>query len=135
MEPSVRPATSGYKPGMPDRRHRQPDIWARIFRYLTVLIYPLLIVFFFIFFGIASSDHSQAVAAQLVGPAAPEAASKNPVDWGVFLPILIAGALIGTTGLVLSRKRARRRSDYNYQTQCLLTILSVGGLAIFFLLR
>ena len=51
------------------------------------------------------------------------------------LPLLLAGVLIGVVGLVLSRKRARRRFDYNYQTQLLLVILSVGGLAVFFFLR
>ena len=43
--------------------------------------------------------------------------------------------LIGAVGLALSRLRARRRSDYNYKTQLILVILSVGGLVAFFLLR
>ena len=52
-----------------------------------------------------------------------------------FLPIMLAGLAIGVLGLLLSRKRARRRSDYNYQTQLILIILSVGGLLIYFFAR
>ena len=41
----------------------------------------------------------------------------------------------GIGGMALSKFRARRRSDYNYQTQLLLIILSVGGLLVFFALQ
>ena len=119
---------------MPDRRHRKPDAWALVFRGLTLLVYPLLIVFLFIFFGVASQDHSQSLAAQM-GWQTPGSNARNPVDLYTFLPILTAGALIGAVGLFLSRKRARRRFDYNYQTQLALVVLSVGGLIVFFILR
>ena len=47
MEPVVgQSQPTPYKPGMPDRRHRKPDVWARVFRYLTVLVYPLMIIYF-----------------------------------------------------------------------------------------
>lgn len=123
-----------YRPGMPDRRHHKPDLWAVMFRVITLLVYPLLIVFLFIFFGVASADHSRGVAIQM-GVPAPATIPNSHVDLYTLLPLLLAGILVGATGLVLSRKRARRRFDYNYQTQLLLVILSVGGLAIFFVVH
>ena len=123
-----------YRPGMPDRRHHKPDLWAVMFRVITLLVYPLLIVFLFIFFGVASADHSRGIAVQM-GVPAPATIPNSHVDLYTLLPLLLAGILVGATGLVLSRKRARRRFDYNYQTQLLLVILSVGGLAIFFVLH
>ena len=122
-----------YRPGMPDRRKRKPDAWALAFRWVTLLVYPLLVVFFFIFFGVASADHNKDLAIKIGAEAAPK--SGGGMDLYTVLPLLGAGLLIGAIGLVLSRKRARRRSDYNYQTQLILVILSVGGLAIFFLVR
>ena len=94
----------------------------------------LLIVFLFIFFGVASADHSRGIAVQM-GVPAPATIPNGHVGLYTLLPLLLAGILVGATGLVLSRKRARRRFDYNYQTQLLLVILSVGGLAIFFVLH
>ncbi len=136
MEPTVGQAQQApYRPGMPDRRQRKPDIWARIFRYLTLLVYPLLIVFLFIFFGEASTDYTQNVSKEMFGVAAPSPVGGGHMDLYTLLPLLVAGVLIGVIGLVLSRKRARRRTDYNYQTQWMLVILSVGGLVIYFLLR
>ena len=123
-----------YKPGMPDRRQRKPDMWARVFRWLTLLIYPLLIVFFFIFFGVASADHNQELAVKIGGEAV-QANSASSLQLYTILPLLVAGTLIGAVGLVLHRLRARRRSDYNYKTQLILVILSVIGLVAFFLLR
>ena len=122
-----------YKPGMPDRRQRKPDVWARVFRWLTLLIYPLLIVFFFIFFGVASADHNQVVAAQM-GATSPQGGASH-MDLYTVLPLLLAGLLIGAIGMALSRVRARRRSDYNFRTQWSLVIVSVIGLVAFFLLR
>ena len=123
-----------YRPGMPDRRHHKPDLWAVMFRVITLLVYPLLIVFLFIFFGVASADHSRGIAVQM-GVPAPATIPNSHVDLYTLLPLLLAGILVGATGLVLSRKRARRRFEYNYQTQLLLVILSVGGLAIFFVVH
>lgn len=135
MEPSaVQPQQVPYRPGMPDRRKRKPDLWALVFRWVTLLVYPLLIVFFFIFFGVASADHNQELAVKIGGGAVQPSSASN-MRLYTLLPLLVAGALIGATGLVLSRLRARRRSDYNYQTQLILVILSVGGLIVFFLLR
>lgn len=123
-----------YRPGMPDRRHHKPDLWAVMFRVITLLVYPLLIVFLFIFFGVASADHSRGIAVQM-GVPAPATIPNSHVDLYTLLPLLLAGILVGATGFVLSCKRARRRFDYNYQTQLLLVILSVGGLAIFFVVH
>ena len=135
MEPSaVQPQQVPYRPGMPDRRKRKPDLWALVFRWVTLLVYPLLIVFFFIFFGVASADHNKELALKIGGEAA-QASRSTDLQLYTLLPLLVAGLLLGASGLVLSRLRARRRSDYNYQTQLILVILSVGGLVVFFLLR
>ena len=123
-----------YRPGMPDRRKRKPDVWALVFRWVTLLVYPLLVVFFFIFFGVASADHNQELAAQIGGEAV-QASAAADLHLYTLLPLLVAGTLIGAIGLVLHRLRARRRSDYNYKTQLILVILSVVGLVAFFLLR
>ena len=123
-----------YRPGMPDRRKRKPDVWALVFRWVTLLVYPLLVVFFFIFFGVASADHNHELAVQIGGEAV-QASSGSSLQLYTILPLLVAGTLIGAVGLVLHRLRARRRSDYNYKTQLILVILSVGGLVAFFLLR
>ncbi|MGD9781024.1 MAG: hypothetical protein AB7V14_02595 [Kiritimatiellia bacterium] len=136
MDPSVgqtQPQQVPYRPGMPDRRQRKPDVWAQVFRWVTLLVYPLLVVFFFIFFGVASADHNQELAVKIGGEAVQRGGSN--VDLYTVLPLLGAGALIGVVGIVLGRKRARRRSDYNYKTQLMLVILSVVGLVLFFLLR
>lgn len=124
-----------YKPGMPDRRKRKPDLWARVFRWVTLLVYPLLIVFFFIFFGVASADHNKELADKIGGMEGSPPRSGDDMQLYTVLPLLAIGALIGAIGLVLSRLRARRRSDYNFQTQLILVIVSVGGLVVFFLLR
>ena len=123
-----------YRPGMPDRRKRKPDVWALIFRWVTLLVYPLLVVFFFIFFGVASADHNHELAAQIGGETV-QANSGSSLQLYTILPLLVAGMLIGAIGLVLHRLRARRRSDYNFRTQWSLVIVSVIGLVAFFLLR
>ena len=123
-----------YRPGMPDRRQHKPDLWARIFRYVTLLVYPLLVVFLFIFLGVASADREQVNSKQMFG-ASSWAQVNSQADFYTLVPLLTAGLLIGIAGLILSHKRGRRRSDYQYKTQLLLVILSVGGLVIFFLLR
>ena len=121
-----------YRPGMPDRRQRKPDVWARVFRWVTLLVYPLLVVFFFLFFGLASADHNKEMALKI---GAQETQAGPSMDLYTVLPLLVAGLAIGAVGLVLSRKRARRRSDYNFKTQLILVMLSVGGVVIFFLVR
>ena len=82
----------------------------------------------------ASADHNQELAAQIGGEAV-QASAAADLHLYTLLPLLVAGTLIGAIGLVLHRLRARRRSDYNYKTQLILVILSVGGLVAFFLLR
>lgn len=123
-----------YRPGMPDRRQRKPDIWARVFRYVILLVYPVLVVFLFIFLGVASVDRERSLSKQMFGGDA-WAQVNTPMDLYTLLPLLTAGLLVGIAGLVLSHKRGRRRTDYHYQSQLILVILSVGGLVIFFLLR
>ncbi len=134
MEPTTGQPQQPYRPGMPDRRQRKPDAWALVFRWLTLLVYPLLIIFFFIFFGVASADHSQELATRMGVEDIP-ASTASHLHLYTLLPLLMAGLLIGAIGLLLGRLRARRRSDYNYRTQLILVIVSVGGLVAFFLLR
>ena len=123
-----------YRPGMPDRRQRKPDIWARIFRYVILLVYPVLVVFLFIFLGVASADRERNLSQQMFGQDSLAQVSSQ-TDLYTLLPLLTAGLLIGVVGLILSHKRGRRRTDYHFQSQLILVILSVGGLVVFFLLR
>ncbi len=132
---AVSAPSAPHRSGMTDRRQRKPDLWARVFRYLTVLVYPLLVLYFLIFFGFASKDRDQVLVQKLGIEAAAESRGDRSSDLFQVLPVLVAGGLIGGVGLVLNRKRARRRSDYNYHTQLGLTVMSVIGLVIFFLLR
>ena len=115
-----------------DRRQKKPDVWSRVFRYLAVLVYPLLLIYFFFFLELADSFEQSNVAKQ-IGKTAAEVPQSLGLE-AFLLPTLIAGAVIGATGLILSFKRARRQSDYNYRTQLFLVILSVVGLAVFYLI-
>ena len=121
-----------YRPGMPDRRKRKPDAWAVAFRWLSLLVYPVLIVCVFTFVAVADLQQRSAMAQQMGQEPAAQSAG---IGLKTLLPLLLAGLAIGIGGMVLSKFRARRRSDYNYQTQLLLIILSVGGLLVFFALR
>ena len=125
-------SSTPYKSGMPDRRKREPDRWARLFRYLTVLIYPVLILYVLIFVAMGSEDQRAAVAKRIGQTTAERAASAG---LQAFLPIMLAGVAIGILGMLLSRRRARRRTDYSYQTQLILIILSACGLLVYCFVR
>ncbi|MGD9611638.1 MAG: hypothetical protein AB7V22_01905 [Kiritimatiellia bacterium] len=122
-----------YRPGMPDRRQRKPDAGAIAFRWLSLLVYPVLVVCVFIFVAMADLQQRSAMAQQ-IGRDAAEVQGSG-IGLKTLLPLLLVGLVIGVGGMVLSKFRARRRSDYNYQTQLLLIILSVGGLLAFFVLQ
>ena len=133
MEPAAgQSQPTSYKPGMPDRRRRKPDVWARVFRYLTVLVYPLMIIYFLIIVSLGDSLQRSKVT-ENGAPVSTEAVRSG--EGHAILPIMIAGVAVGAIGLILSFKRARRRSDYTYQTQLFLTLLSAGGLVVYFLFR
>lgn len=121
-----------YRPGMPDRRKRKPDGWAVAFRWLSLLVYPVLIVCVFIFVAMADVQQRSAMAQQIGRDPATQSAG---IGLKTLLPLLLVGLAIGIGNMALSKFRARRRSDYNYQTQLLLIILSVGGLLVFFALQ
>ena len=121
-----------YRPGMPDRRKRKPDAWAVAFRWLSLLVYPVLIVCVFTFVAVADLQQRSAMAQQMGQEPAAQSAG---IGLKTLLPLLLAGLAIGIGGMVLSKFRARRRSDYNYQTQLLLVVLSGGGLLVFFALQ
>lgn len=135
MEPTpgqAAPQNVPYRPGMPDRRKRKPDKWAVSFRWISLLVYPILIVCVFVVVALADVAQRNAVVEQMGREAEPAAAG---IGLKTILPLLLVGLAIGVGGMVLSKFRARRRSDYNYQTQLLLIILSVGGLLVFFALQ
>lgn len=135
MEPTpgqAAPQNVPYRPGMPDRRKRKPDAWAVAFRWLSLLVYPVLIVCVFTFVAVADLQQRSAMAQQMGQEPAAQSAG---IGLKTLLPLLLAGLAIGIGGMVLSKFRARRRSDYNYQTQLLLVVLSVGGLLVFFALQ
>lgn len=121
-----------YRPGMPDRRKRTPDAWASAFRWISALIYPLLVICVFVFVAMTDSQKRAALAQQM---------GQAPAEWGAgiglktLLPLLLVGLAIGIGGMVLSKFRARRRSDYNHRTQLLLIVMSVIGLLAFFALQ
>ncbi|MDP2322711.1 MAG: hypothetical protein Q8N51_01615, partial [Gammaproteobacteria bacterium] len=80
-----------YTPGM-DRRHRKPDVWSRLLRYLALLVYPILIVNLLIFVAVVTEEQKVAMAGQKGWIAA-----QNVSIWvnlNAFLPIMVAGALI-----------------------------------------
>ena len=132
MEPAVgQSQPAAYKPGMPDRRQRKPDVWSRVFRYLTVLVYPLLIIYFLVIVSLGDSLQRSKIG-QTEDPASAEVARGGGSH--AMVAIMVAGVAIGAIGLFLSFKRARRRSDYNYQTQLFLTLLSAAGLVVYYLL-
>ena len=118
--------------GMSDRRKREPDGWARLFRHLTLVIYPALILYVLLFAALANAAQRAALAKPFGQTLAERAGSAG---LRAFLPIMFSGVLIGALGVALSHRRSRRRFDYNYQTQVGLLILSAGGLLIYFLLR
>ncbi len=120
-----------FKPGVPDRRQRKPDVWARVFRYLTVLVYPLMIIYFFVFAELGDNLQRSKIAWPADQASAEVVRGKGGY---AIVAIMLAGVAIGAIGLFLSFKRARRRSDYNYQTQLFLTLLSAGGLVVYYLL-
>ncbi len=122
-----------YKKGMPDRRQNKPDIWAKIFRYVTLLVYPVLVICLFAFLSLADAQQRKHQLMQIDQSAA-TAEAAGGAGMHSLLPILAAGLAIGIAGLVLGRIRARRRSDYNFQTQLILVILSAGALLIYFIL-
>ena len=121
---------AAFKSGMPDRRQRKPDVWARVFRYLTVLVYPLMIIIFLIFAALGDGLQRSKIGQTADQAAAEVARSKGGT---AIVAIMLAGVAIGAIGLFLSFKRARRRSDYNYQTQLFLTLVSASGLVIYYL--
>lgn len=130
-----------------ERRQRKPDAWSRVLRGLAFLVYPILIINLFIFAAIAGEAQKHEVVAQMRQPApgmAPAFAAQNAamarmamqnfcgwINLYAFLPIMTAGLVVGIGGLFLSRKRARRRSDYKFQNQLILILLSVTGLVIY----
>lgn len=132
--PTGQPQQSPYRPGMPDRRRRKPDVWARVFRWITWLVYPLLLVVVLVFLTLADA-HSRKNQLAQIDRAVAAADVGGDLNLSPLVPILIAGLAVGVVGLALSRVRARRRHDYNYKTQLVLIVLSAGGLLIYFILQ
>lgn len=135
-----------------NRRHRKEDGWARALRYLVNATYVLLLINLLIFVGIASAQYSQQNKAQIASAAEqgqdasaasivqnPLPAEQAPPDpaarsdyFKVYFPVLGVGLAVGVAGMLIHRKRTRRRSDRNYRGQLLCIVLSVVGLLLYF---
>lgn len=117
-----------------ERRQRKVDPLSRALRYIALLIYPLLIINFFIFMGVASEDQKMVETVKQVGQVSAQRVSSW-VHLNAFLPIMIAGLLIGIVGIVIDSRRSRRRSDYSRKNQLGFIILSVIGLVLYLIFR
>jgi hypothetical protein len=131
---------SGRPPDGVDRRQRKQDPWRKVLNWLAYVVYPLLIINVFIFMAVAGEDQKGAVAAKMEQTAEQmgHTVTQGVSSWvhlNAFLPIMILGVGIGAIGIVLDRKRARRRSDYSLMTPMVLTVLSVVGMLIYFFAR
>lgn len=135
-----------------DRRQRKQDPWRTILNWLAYVIYPLLLINLFIFIAVASEDQKESMVSQLEGKRVESATVQIPqepartaptstqrisgwVQLHAFLPIMAAGVILGVAGIVIDRKRARRRSDSSLMTPLVLSVLSVVGLLVFFVVR
>ena len=134
-----------------ERRQRKPDAWRRTLNYLTYIVYPLLLINVFVFMGLAGESQKSAATMRMElaagggepsaqipqkSPATDATAPERVSGWvhlHAFLPLMIVGVGIGGAGIVLDRKRARRRSDSSLMTPLGLIVLSVVGMLIFFL--
>lgn len=135
-----------------DRRQRKQDPWRTVLNWLAYVVYPLLLINLFIFMAVASEDQKAHMATQMEGkrvesptvqirqePVRTATTSTQRISGWVqlnaFLPIMAAGVLIGGVGIVIDRKRARRRTDFSLMTPLVLAVVSVVGLLIFFVVR
>lgn len=150
-EPAAeRRGAGGRLPDGVDRRQRRQDPWRKVLNWLAYVVYPLLIFNVFLFMAVASEDQKGAMAArmeekrvesstvQIPQTASGHTAAQGVSEWvhlNAFLPVMVAGVGIGIIGIVLDRKRSRRRSDYSLMTPLVLVILSVAGLFVYFIVR
>ena len=152
MEPNQDTRVGTATPPPTDRRQRREDGWARALRYIVNVTYVLLAINVLIFLGLASADYNRrnkediAAAAQrereaqgVSIPQQPIPVESTPAEsagrsdyFKVYLPILGVGLAIGVAGMLMHRKRTRRRSDRNYRGQLLCIVLSVVGLLLYF---
>ena len=137
-----------------DRRQRKPDPWRKVLTALAYVVYPLLLINVLIFMSVASEDQKASMSSKIgqkamatepavvqikqTATVAPESTAQK-VSGGVylyaFMPLMITGVVIGLVGIVIDRKRARRRSDSSLLTPLVLIVLSVVGLFIYFVVR
>ena len=114
-----------------ERRQRKEDGWTRALRYLAMATYPLLILNILIFLAVASGEFNQNMAAQVAGQAPVEESHAGYLR--AFLPLMAVGLVVGTGGILIDRKRSRRRRDHSYKSQLACIIVSAVGVAIYFL--
>lgn len=144
---------SARAPGGVDRRQRKPDPWRKVLNWLAYVVYPLLLINVFIFMGIASEDQKASMASKMEQSAqqledmpvqipqthateeTPAQAVSGWVHLYAFMPIMVLGVVIGGAGIVLDRKRSRRRTDYSLMTPLVLVVVSVLGMLIYFIVR
>ena len=145
---------NGRAPDGIDRRRRKQDPLRIVLSCLAYVVYPLLLINGFIFMAIAGEEQKSSVATEIsqrgaqiggvtapIQPAAADSAQTATHKVGrwvqvyAFLPIMAAGVVLGGAGIVLDRMRARRRSDSSLMTPLVLTLLSVVGLFVYFIVR
>lgn len=145
---------SGRAPDGIERRRRKRDPLRILLSGLAYVVYPLLLANIFIFMAVAGEDRKAEVASEMsqtaeqtdgtvaqikqTVPDAAPATAQSVSSWvhlHAFLPIMVAGLGIGGAGIVLDRMRARRRTDSSLVTPLVLTMMSVVGLFIYFIVR
>ena len=134
MEPNIQ---AGAVPvpnfAVEERRHTREDGWARALRYLVMATYVLMIINVFVFIGVAGEDYSRTVAEKVTGPA-PAPGPGHAGYLRAYVPIMLAGLVVGRVGALIHRKRTRRRRDRHYGGQLMCVFVSIIGLALYFIL-
>lgn len=136
-----------------NRRGDKPDLWRKALNFLAYVVYPLLLINALVAMGSVGGDRQEALQAmkgQIVESWTDPMAHLDPATSGqpttaqdvsvwiqlnAFLPIMGAGIAIGIAGIVLDRKRARRRSDSSLMGPLVLLVLSVAGLLLYLIIR
>ncbi len=116
-----------------DRRQRSEDVWLRTLRIIARATYIILIINLFAFLAVSTQDYSSNVAGQVAG-VAPAPPPGREAYFNAFLPIMAVGLLVGVAGILIDRKRTRRRRDRSYKSQLACIIFSAIGVGIYFIL-
>lgn len=121
------------KPPVKERRQGRDDFWVRALRVAGLLTYPLLFINLAIFVAVIGIDQETKVMEQYEQSTVERISSW--VHLNMFMPIMVAGLLIGIISLFLSIRRSRRKYDLKFMYPALFTALSVVGLLVYFFIR